>query len=173
MVRRYFYLGVCLRGVCWDICCVCVEMVSLFVFVIAYTIMSERVEKNNAGDVMMEDFCQVDAASTVALLLPVVLSDDASGVNVLGSTVDVDSLSLSGLRVSGGALEDPVVGEVSVSVGVSSITKVSDSMGVGIGVSNVTGCGVGSSGLSVTAVSGESGCLVLLGEIDAGPTRRE
>ena len=22
VVRRYFYLGVCLRGVCWDICCV-------------------------------------------------------------------------------------------------------------------------------------------------------
>ena len=46
-------------------------------------------------------------------------------------------------------------------------------MGDGIGVSNVSGCGVGSSGLSVAAVSGESGCLVLLGGIDAGLTRRE
>ena len=113
---------------CWDVCCVCVEMVSLFVFVIDYTIMSERVERTKAGDVMMVDLCQVDAASTVAPLLPVILSDDASGMGVFSSTFDVDSLSLSGLRVSDGAPDIPAVGEVSVSVGVSSMTKVSDSM---------------------------------------------
>ena len=89
-----------MRGVCWDICCVCVEMVSLFEFVIAYTIMSEHAERTKAGNVMMEDFCQVDAASTVAPLLPVILSDDASGMGVFGSTFNVDSLSLSGVPSS-------------------------------------------------------------------------
>ena len=102
---------------CWDVCCVCVEMVSLFVFcfvfIIDYKIMSERVERTKAGDVMMVDLCQVDAASTVAPLLPVILSDDASGMGVFGSTFDVDSLTLSGLRVSDDTPDISDVGEVS------------------------------------------------------------
>ena len=151
-------------------------MVSLFVFcfvfIINYKIMSERVERTKDGGVVLVDLCQVDAVSTVAPLLPVILSDVASGMGGVGSTFNVDSLTLSGLRVSDDATDVPDVGVVSVSVGVSSIIKVSDSMGVGVCVSNVSGYGVSSSSLSVSSVLGESGCLVLLGEIDAGPAPR-
>ena len=107
-------------------------MVSLFVFcfvfIINYKIMSERVERTKDGGVVLVDLYQVDAVSTVAPLLPVILSDVASGMGGVGSTFNVDSLTLSGLRVSDDATDVPDVGVVSVSVGVSSIIKISDSI---------------------------------------------
>ena len=110
---------------------------------------------------MLVELCQVDSASTVPPLLLVFVPDISSGLGRVGSSFKVASLTMSGLRVSDETKDIPG-GEVISNE--SPMSKVSDSVGVGVGVSNVSGFGVSKTSLSVSLVLGESGCLVLLGE---------
>ena len=118
---------------------------------------------------MLVDLCQVDSASAGPPLLPVFLPDVSSGLDGVGSSFKVASLAVSGLQVSDRAADISGDEMVSVSVGESPVSEVSDTVGSGIGVSTVSGSVVSRPGLSVFLVSGESGRLVLVGELDERP----
>ena len=62
--------------------------------------MGKCVKRSGDDGVMVVSLCQGNAASTTTPLLPVFLPDVASGVGGVRSSFSVDSLTLSGLRVS-------------------------------------------------------------------------
>ena len=113
------------------------------------------------------NLCQGDA---VFPLLPILLPEAASGAGGVGSPFSVDSLPMSGLRMTSEAAVDPDGGMFSVSASERSVVKSSGLFDEGVGMSNgseVLGATAFGSvvrpSLRVSSVKEGSGCLVWLG----------